>query len=302
MEAPNDLPEFAPRLDFGAALEPAGAILHGAGQDFSTWCAYAALMEQSGLRPDMFMAYCGLRGMERPSLERFKEYWDRFPADPPLLQLGLSMTADGQPEKCYAHEVADGRHDAAVRMLAEFLAENRKPALVRIGYECTGPWNGYEPESYVAAFRRVASILREYPLELATVWCVEGGWTEIAAAYYPGDEWADWWSVDLFSPDHFEKTHAFMEESLAHRKPVLIGECTPRRVGVHDGQLSWDSWYAPFFQWIARWPNVKGISYINWEWSGYEQWKDWGDARVEQNAHVLAEWIRHLKAMPLAGR
>jgi hypothetical protein len=32
-----------------------------------------------------------------------------------------------------------------------------------------------------------------------------------------------------------------------HKKPVMIGEATPRYVGVTDGEASWN-------QWAWRWP------------------------------------------------
>lgn len=286
---------FRDRLDFNAPLEPSGRLLHGAGQDREAWDAYCSLMRPHGLLPGMFMAYTGLKGLKEDPLARFRPYWESATETPPLMQLGLSMTHDGQPEKCYADAVARGEHDGAIRRLGEAFVREERPVLIRIGYECTGPWNGYEPDSYVDAFRRVVGILREYPFELATAWCVEGGWTEPAPAYYPGDEFVDWLSVDLFSPDHFEATEPFMEWCAERAKPVLIGECTPRRVGVLGGEASWEAWFGPFFSWIARHPAVKGISYINWDWSAYPQWQDWGDARLQMNEFVLENWIRHMR-------
>ncbi len=284
------------RLDCNAPLEPRAGILHGAGQDFETFRDYCALMAPHGLRPDLFMAYAGLRGLTRERLEKLRAYWDLYPDDPPLLQLGLSMTTDGQPEQCYAEAVARGEHDAQVALLGAFLAAEGRPALVRIGYECTGPWNGYQPDSYTAAFRRVARLLRAHAFPLATVWCVEGGWTTQAGRYYPGDDVVDWWSVDLFAPDHFDATEPFMAEAMARRKPVLVGECTPRRVGVLDGPLSWERWFAPFFAWLDRHRHVKGFCYINWDWSRHPQWHDWGDARLQRNPFVLERWIGALRA------
>jgi hypothetical protein len=295
------LPEFAPRLDFGRPLEPAGRVLQGAGQDRAAWLDYRGFMASAGLRPEMFMAYAGLRGLTRARLESLRAYWDESPESPPLLQLGLSMTRDGQPEHCYAHEVAAGQHDPAIRLLGDFFATEGRPVLLRVGYECTGPWNGYEPQTYVAAFRRVAGMLREFPFALATVWCVEGGWTAPAADYYPGDEWVDWFSVDLFAPDHFAGSEGFMRMALEHARPVLVGECTPRRVGVLAGADSWKAWFGPFFEWIARHAQVKGFSYINWDWSAYPQWSDWGDARLQANPFVLDQWIRHIRALEAAG-
>jgi hypothetical protein len=288
---------FRPRVNFNAPLEPIDRVLHGAGQDREAWEAYCDLMRPAGLIPEMFMAYVGLKNLGRKRLESFRPYWENGSGEPPLMQLGLSMTSDGKPELCYAHEVARGDHDATIEVLGTFFETEQRPLLVRIGYECTGPWNGYEAESYVAAFRRVTERLRKFDFPLATVWCVEGGWTHNAESYYPGDDWVDWCSVDLFSPDHFTQSEAFMQRCLERRKPVLIGECTPRRVGVLDGEASWNAWYQPFFEFIGRHPHLKGISYINWNWSGYPQWQDWGDARLQMNDFVLENWIRNVRSV-----
>lgn len=290
--------EIRPRVDFGAPLEPKGGILHGAGQDHGTWREYTGLMAPHGLAPQLFMVYTGLRGLKGERLDAFKPYWETATGNAPLMQMGLAMTVDGQPGRCYAHEVARGDHDDSIRLLGDWFAREERPVLLRIGYECTGPWNGYEAASYVEAYRRVTTILRAFPFELATVWCVEGGWTHTAEPYYPGDAHVDWISVDLFSPEHFAASEAFAEKAFERRKPLLIGECTPRRVGVLDGEASWERWYRPFFDWISRHRHVKAFSYINWDWSGHEMWRDWGDARVQMNEIVMENWIRQLKLLP----
>lgn len=293
-------PQAAPRIHCHAPLEPVDGIYHGAGQDLKTWRHYAEMMQPHGLQPDFFMEYLGLRGLKPERLGKLLAYYDGPGRERPLLQLGLSMTSDGNPEQCYAHEVADGKHDDGIHLLGAFLEKEKLPSLIRIGYECTGPWNGYESESYVAAFRRVAELLRGFDFPLATVWCVEGGWTGNADPYDPGDNYADWWSVDLFAPEHFEAVSGFMDQALEHKKPVLIGECTPRRVGVLDGADSWKAWFELFFSFIARYPNLKGFSYINWNWSGFPQWQDWGDGRLQENELVLKNWIQHVGALPKA--
>ena len=287
---------YKERLNFGAPLEPVSRVLHGAGQDRPAWESYCELMCPAGLMPEMFMAYTGIRGLTRERLHGFDAYTEG-PHAAPVMQLGLSMTRDGKPDECYAHEVAAGQHDAGIAALADYLKETERATLLRVGYECTGPWNGYKPESYKEAYRRVVCLLRDAGARFASVWCVEGGWTAPAWDYYPGDDFVDWLSVDLFAPSHFETTETFMQTTLGKGKPVLIGECTPRRVGVQNGEASWEAWFRPFLEWIGRHPHVKGFCYINWEWSGYPQWSDWGDARVQTNSFVAENWIREIRAL-----
>ena len=290
---------YKKRLNFGAPLEPVSRVLQGAGQDRPAWKSYCELMHPAGLMPEVFMAYTGVRGLTHERLHGFDAYTEG-PYAAPIMQLGLSMTHDGKPDECYANEVAAGLHDKGIHALADYLKETGRPTLLRVGYECTGPWNGYQPDSYKEAYRRVVSLLRDAGARFASVWCVEGGWTGPAWNYYPGDDVVDWVSVDLFAPSHFDLTEAFMQQTLQLRKPVLVGECTPRRVGVLDGEASWERWFQPFFSWIGRHPHVKGFCYINWEWSHYPQWKDWGDARLEACPLVAEKWIQEVALV--AGR
>jgi hypothetical protein len=67
----------------------------------------------------------------------------------------------------------------------------------------------------------------------------------------------------------------------------MIGEATPFHHSVEDGQRSVDAWFAPFFGLMRSQRGIKAFCYIDWDWSAYPQWKDWGDGRIEQNATVL---------------
>lgn len=289
-------PKFLPRVELGAPGEPTGTVLHGAGQDPAAFLEYSALFAPDGMRPCLYMAYAGVRGLDAAKMLRLGANL-RDHADPACaLQLGLSMTRDGKPEEHYEREVADGFHDAGIDRLAEFLAGTGRDVYLRIGYECNGPWNGYEPPTYVAAFRRVVERMRPVVPRLATVWCVEGGFVDTAMDFYPGDDAADWWSIDLFGTDHFAKAPPFLDAALEHRKPVMIGECTPRRVGVEGGEASWNQWFAPFFDLIRANRVIKAFCYINWEWSRHEQWADWGNARVQDNPFVFEEYRDALRS------
>jgi hypothetical protein len=76
----------------------------------------------------------------------------------------------------------------------------------------------------------------------------------------------------------------------------MIGESTPRRIGVNNTDTSWNEWFSPYFELIKNHPHVKAFSYINWNWAKYEMWDDWGDCRLEQNQELASKYIRELKA------
>jgi hypothetical protein len=181
------------------------------------------------------------------------------------------------------------------------------PAWVRIGYEFEGSWNGYSPEGYVAAFRYITDRIRAAGLDqVATVWCSAGGsagWLDFDALmrYYPGDDYVDWWGVDTFSED--ELTHpwlaAFYDLAARHRKPVMIGEATPRYIGANQGLESWNRWFKPFFEMVRAHPEIKAISYINWDWVYWSDalgfsWHDWEDARLQNDPVLRRLYVEEL--------
>jgi hypothetical protein len=79
-------------------------------------------------------------------------------------------------------------------------------------------------------------------------------------------------------------------------KPVLIGESTPRYVGVLSGQTSWDTWFYPYFKFIADNPGIKMFCYINWNWANYPSWATWGDAQIQDNQLVAANYDEEMNS------
>jgi hypothetical protein len=181
--------------------------------------------------------------------------------------------------------VAAGEYDDNVRQICENLKALDRPLFLRIGYECNGSWNGYDAHSYRNAFRHVVDMLRDHDVPAAMVWNVYP--PAVPMDYYPGDDYVDWWSIDLFSSSDAGKasTRAFLDSAHAHGKPVMIGESTPRGVGTDDGEQDWSEWFAPYFELIESRSGIKAFSYINWNWAE-SPWSSWGDARIEANGYI----------------
>jgi hypothetical protein len=204
-------------------------------------------------------------------------------------QIGLPMSWGGVSR---AGEIAKGEFDDRIDALCQNLKTLNRPVFLRIGHEFNGRWNGYKPEEYIAGWRHVVTKLRDHKLDqVATVWCYASDIRNLnnMMDWYPGDAWVDWWGIDLFSVQHFTDadTPKFMRLAREHGFPVMIGESTPRFVGVEKGEESWEKWYKPYFQFIAAHEHVKAFCYINWNWALHEEWKNWGDARIERNPVVL---------------
>jgi hypothetical protein len=291
--------DYQERVYYGAKSEPVSRVIHGAGQSDGAFDKYISALDSTTL-PLIYMIYGGLRytewsswtAIQQKKISRFN--WGVIP------QLGLSMTHDGMPEEHYEHQVAAGKYDKETEAMVKALAAFETPVFLRIGYEFNGPWNGYQPETYKQAFIRIATCLKKYDAHnVATVWCFcPDPRTPDFMAYYPGDEYVDWWGIDFFSTEHFTEPSAvnFLDSAYKHQKPVMIGESTPRFVGVHKGDSSWNEWYRPFFNIIRQHPHIKAFCYINWDWSRYKQWHNWGDARIEENETVRKKYLREMQS------
>jgi hypothetical protein len=288
---------------FGRKLEPRGrVVLHGAGQtDDASFREYSATLGAS--RPMLYMSYVDLKDDLGGYFDGLRANLDSYP-DYLVPQIGLSLNA-GQAATHYEQEVATGQLDDRIAMLCSGLRRLDRPAYLRIGYEFNGQWNGYAPAPYIAAFRRIVMQLRTCSPETAAVWdyAPDAAANATDAGYmnfYPGDDWVDWWAINLFAEESLDGalTHRFLTDALRHRFPVMIGESTPRGHPVTQGERAVDGWYKPYFQLMRSAPQVKAFCYINWDWRQYPQWADWGDARIEDDPAVLA-YYRQEVGQPL---
>jgi len=296
----------------GAKFEPPdGTVLHGAGQSEAAFDEYYGLLKDTP--PAIYMVYAGLRPPrdhaawnepQTPGEEQrskvishipgaLAHYVDEYPNLIP--QIGISF--DG-----FDDAVAAGECDDQIRAGARHVKTLRVPVFVRAGFEFNARGPGYRPEHYRGAFRRIVEVYREEGADnVAFVWCFlpSRGVRDrlFFMDYYPGDDYVDWWSTDLFAVGSFwrESNLAFLEEAEKHGKPVMIGESTPQFVGVTDGHRDWATWFEPYFRFIELHPNIKAFCYINWDWSKYKQWSDWGEARLSRNEDVLRRYKTEMR-------
>lgn len=292
---------FEARRDFGMPLEVPGKVIHGVGQSELIEFAGLATHLPADRQPAFTMVYIGLRTPPDRIRQRFArwEAWTSGMAADAGFQLGLSFKIGGDDDKqrAFSRAIVAGEHDASIRQLAESIDALDRPVWVRVGYECNGFWNGYEPDTYKPAFRHIAEMLRKHGGDdLAIVWCVHpiDGMGRLMR-FYPGDEWVDWWSIDLFQPKFMNRkvVRAFCRKAMEHGRPVLIGEATPTEVKRSE---QWDRWFKPFFELIRTEPAIKGFSLINRNWN-VSRW-DWGDTRVHTDAGLMNGYASEM-ASPL---
>ncbi len=276
----------------GKFIPPEGKVLLIIGQEKQAIKDY---VDSVGIIPGGTMFYTSIQqldGLDGPynrggGVLDGRALLDAYPDS--VLQVGLWMV-DG------LDAVAAGEYDKNIDRLGVWIKSSGRPVFLRIGYEFDIPLNRYEPVAYVQAWRHIVDRLRHNGVDnVAYVWHSYAGlpphpWID----WYPGDDYVDWVAVSFFGQPNIYMTK-LAEFALAHQKPFMIAESTPKGLGTKYGQASWDHWFRGFFQFISD-KNVKAVCYINWDWETIPDFKGqgWGDTRIEANAVIKAAWTREV--------
>lgn len=214
----------------------------------------------------------------------------------------------------HEEKVADGTHDAYINKLADFLLSlEERPVFLRIAYEFDGdPWNHYDREATIKAYKRIVDILRAKGVEnTAYVWQSTGfiSGQEHLEGWYPGDDYVDWCGVSFFN--RWKEIEMF-EFARKKGKPVFIAEATPT-ISDYGGKLygltketqlsnpeqaeeAWEKWFIPFFKAIDDNPDVvKAVHYINCHWDSHPMWVNNPtfkgiDARLHLSDSISKRW------------
>ncbi len=202
------------------------------------------------------------------------------------LQIGLYLVNS-------LDEIIDGSLDENITKLGNWIKKSRVPVYLRIGYEFDYPENGYEPEKYIKAYRRIVDKMDEDGVKNAAY-----VWHSYAAlnprgieAWYPGDEYVDWCAISYFSNPQWIPMVKFAQR---HSKPLMIAECAPM-LGHdlrEDGKLKW---YDKFFRFINT-NNIKALCYINNNWDELPMFKDckWGNSTISDSKLVQKMWLNKI--------
>ncbi|MFH1062759.1 MAG: glycosyl hydrolase [Candidatus Omnitrophota bacterium] len=270
-----------------------GKILLIVGQDNKTIDAY---IESTGIVPGGFMGYTSIQKMEglnspSPDYGSGIFYADELIQKYPntVLQIGLYMV-DGL-ESTY-----QGVYDDNIKILADWLKKINIPVFLRIGYECEGMHNHYDPENYKKAYCYLVDKLKAAGIGNAVyVWHLHAHRTDTNLdLWYPGKDYVDWVGISYFAQDPKAMEHV-VNFARKENKPVMIAESTPLGVGTIWGEMSWKRWFERFFQLIDEY-DIKAVSYINSNWEEQSMWKDqgWGDARIQANSYIKEQWLKEI--------
>lgn len=292
---PNVSENYKTRVDFGAKFEPKGNyILHGAGQSYTQFAGYMSVMG-SELTPAICMSYVSVHQYyQAAGSNLFKMIEPYADAGWLFFQIGTHFNEDENPDKVYYQEIAEGKLDDKLKEMITIFKNLKRPVFCRAGFEFNSECNGYkDPEIYKRAFIRFAELVEECEADnIALVWCYNPDGAEREyMKYYPGDEYVDWWAIDIFriGTIDLDCTKNFLREAEFHEKPVMIGESTCYTYYVQN-ENAWDGWYEKYFQFVRDNPVIKATCYINVNWETYDpKWQGWGDSRLEAAEYGLAE-------------
>lgn len=297
--------EYQNRVNYHAKFEPDGNyVLHGTGQydtfgRFRSYESYRECLPETP--PIMTIAFIGLYDDIRYDMfagllnTHIHAYSDNSYILP---QIGIEFCRGETPGTNYEAEIACGKRDEEIRKLMLAMKTIDRPIFMRPGYGFNGEWNGYDPENYKLAFRRMKQIMQEVHCEnVCFVWNYNPAAREKDyMKYYPGDEYVDWWGIDIFQTPEESAPYAytFLDDAMAHQKPVMLGEATAYRYGTtYEG---WHKWFVSYFDYIKQNPVIKAACYINWDWTQYAKWSNWGDCRIESNEDLLQLYRSELSA------
>jgi hypothetical protein len=317
-----------------ALLEPpAGRIYHGVqtmtyepGPD--PLAGYLGALPDSTIQPAVRGFFFGIPGERGPAntlagLKKFLQAADSVGFIPEISLFLIGATATDSVL------AASTQYDWIIDSIITLSIGYGKRMFVRIGGEFNGSgpgWNGggYHPYDYVTMFRKIVGMYaaRGFRDSIATNWCYEpdaaNDFDSVdgrGARWYPGDDYVDWFGLDVFDTGHFDlalpdsdrglitkkgKAERFLEMARAKNKPVFMSEVSAIRINItpniNDATGDWNSWFAKYWEFIGGHGEIKGFGYINANWPA-GAYPGWGDARI-QNSPDLAGWYRQEMRKP----
>jgi len=190
--------------------------------------------------------------------------------------------------------IGKGEFDAYIAewgtRLREFLAgrdgrlgtDDDRRAYLRLAHEMNGnwyPWGQRSPDRFIAMWKRVHAIFADLglgPAQLQWMWCVTNSdhGPVAAEAYYPGDAWVDWVSVDGYNWGSSSRTSTWQtpDEVLGPMvsrlralttKPLALAEVASTSLTARgDDAKAKGEWISELFAWVRTHP-IRMVCWYN---------------------------------------
>jgi len=169
--------------------------------------------------------------------------------------------------------IFDGSYDSNMRAICGTLADFDSPVTIRWAQEMDDTsgqfiWAQWQPETYIAAYKRVVDICREASDRFDYMWSPLG--FETLAEFYPGDEYVDVIGLSVFGLQAWEQEILGGEQSfhdifkpryeraLEFGLPIVVAELG--YVGDADYVTSWNNTVR---QDLEDYPELQAVVYFN---------------------------------------
>ncbi len=223
-----------------------------------------------------------------------------------------------------------GQLDDKMDLLIDKLVALDRPIYMRWGYEFDAGHNHFDPNAYIASWRKIHARIKEKGADknIAMVWhsgsfCGATHNNLPITAWYPGKEYVDLMGITAFTPQDcdYRGQRTLLDFARQENKPVIIAESTPQGYDLTDNTIAplfgntagnkspktaqqiWDEWYQPYFDFINKNKDVIRVAtYINTHWDSQDFWDApyqfgyWGDARVQVNNLIRNNWTQQTNA------
>jgi hypothetical protein len=286
-------------------------------------------LDHMPIRPGGFTLYCSVAADFTP-LDELDGVCQLDALKDSVLHLSVSWISDFSPTtKENNRAITQGAFDANIDRLGQWCAKQRRPILMRIGYEfdrgLPTPDFHYDPVYFADAFRRIVDRLAMAGAQnVSTVMAstnfpslVKPLTAESFNRFYPGDDYVDWLGCSMWNPADVDKT--ILNEARRRGKPVLLAETTPVKYNIGQGahfpyywgkpqamsaREIWNKWHQPMIDFIeANSDVIGGWHYIAANWASDTLWKDIPpfvncDARPWANQEFLEIWNRKMNSPP----
>ena len=206
-----------------------------------------------------------------------------------VLQFNFNFSGEGNT----ARALPSGAYDANLIDSLKYINTLRSPALIRIGAEMDVWTVTCTPAEYIAAYRHVAALARQYAPNAELIWspCYASAWNVDTEDFYPGDDCVDWVGVSLYysyqSPygdavywleamhlrqfaDPLANAAHIIEIARAHNKPVAVTEGgATKNNNEGQGEAYAVRQVAKEFSTLTmRYPEVKSVVYFDKAYNG----------------------------------
>ncbi len=167
-----------------------------------------------------------------------------------------------------------GTYDKNMTAVCEVLGTLKSPVTLRFAHEMDDRsgqfiWAGWNPETYIGAYRRMIDVCRASAPGITVMWSPLGD--EDMAKYYPGDDYADLIGLTVFGLQAWDQAkhgrdRTFddvfgprYERAAAFGKPVVVAE-----LGYVGRQDYVDLWKNSVRQVKEAFPQLVGVVYFNY--------------------------------------